>query len=104
MVDAIDVIVLSMRPPQREGAVRGLPFRDDQIVLSCIAGTSLSEVAALCAPAEACRVLPVPTDRFLAVSCSLCGYTEFYNLAIPVHAEEPEMSRRRGLNESTETA
>ena len=35
------------------------------------------------------RVLPVPMGRYLAVSCGLCGYTEFYNLAIHADAEQP---------------
>lgn len=28
------------------------------------------------------RVLPLTPNRYLAVSCGLCGYTEFYQLAI----------------------
>jgi predicted nucleic-acid-binding Zn-ribbon protein len=28
------------------------------------------------------RVLPLAPSRYLAVSCGLCGYTEFYQMAI----------------------
>lgn len=28
------------------------------------------------------RMLPLTPSRYLAVSCGLCGYTEFYNLAL----------------------
>jgi len=34
-------------------------------------------------------MLAVSRGRYIAVSCSLCGYTEFYNLAVVAHAEEP---------------
>ena len=35
------------------------------------------------------RMLPVPTGRYIGLSCSLCGYTDFYNLAAVEHAREP---------------
>lgn len=28
------------------------------------------------------RIVPLPATSYLSVSCSLCGYTEFYNLAL----------------------
>jgi pyrroline-5-carboxylate reductase len=40
--------------------VRELRFRTDQTVISCVAGTPLDEVAALVAPARACRLVPLP--------------------------------------------
>jgi pyrroline-5-carboxylate reductase len=61
VVEASDVVVLATRPPQLDGAVRGLPFRAGQIVVTAIAGTPVADVAMLVAPAEACRVLPLPT-------------------------------------------
>lgn len=35
-------------------------------------------------------MIPTAGSRFLAVSCRLCGYTEFYNMAIAVPAREEE--------------
>ena len=28
------------------------------------------------------RMIPLPSTRYLAVTCGLCGYTEFYQMAI----------------------
>ncbi|MCB2154106.1 hypothetical protein KQI84_04420 [bacterium] len=33
--------------------------------------------------------LPIHTGRYLAVTCHLCGYTEFYDQAVSESAEEP---------------
>ncbi|MCL5270541.1 MAG: zinc ribbon domain-containing protein [bacterium] len=33
-------------------------------------------------------MFPLPASRYFAVSCALCGYTEFYLLAIAVRAAE----------------
>ena len=60
VVEASGIVFLTMRPPQLEQAVHRLPFRTDQVVASCVAGTSLAEVARLVAPASASRVLPLP--------------------------------------------
>lgn len=61
VVEASDIVTLTMRPSQLNEAVVDLPFRSDQIVVSCIAGVALDEVQALCKPARACCVLAVPT-------------------------------------------
>jgi predicted nucleic-acid-binding Zn-ribbon protein len=45
-------------------------------------------------------MLPVGATRFVALSCSLCGYTEFFNLAVVVHEEEPALGQaelRQGM-------
>lgn len=34
-------------------------------------------------------VIPMPSTRFLSASCALCGYTEFYNMAIAIKADQP---------------
>ncbi len=61
VVEASDIVFLAMLPPQLDEAVRGLPFRTGQIVVSCVAATALADVEALVAPASACRVIPLPT-------------------------------------------
>ncbi len=60
VVEASAIVFMSMRPPQLDGAVEGLPFRSGQVVASCVAGTPLAEITRLVAPATACRVLPLP--------------------------------------------
>jgi pyrroline-5-carboxylate reductase len=60
VVEGSEIVVLAMRPPQLTEAVAGLPFRKDQVVVSCLANTSLDEVAGLVAPASVCRMIPLP--------------------------------------------
>ncbi len=60
VVEASGIVFLTMRPPQLDAAVQGLPFRDGQVVASALAGTPLAEIERLVAPASACRVLPLP--------------------------------------------
>ncbi len=60
VVEASGVVFLTMRPPQLDAAVQGLPFRAGQVVASAVAGTPLAEIERLVAPASACRVLPLP--------------------------------------------
>ena len=60
VVEASSIVLLTMRPPQLDAAMRGLPFRRGQAVVSCVAGAPLAEIARLTAPATACRVLPLP--------------------------------------------
>ena len=60
VVEASGIVVLTMRPPQFEEAVSGLPFRRDQLVLSCLSGVGFAELREICAPAEVVRALPVP--------------------------------------------
>jgi predicted nucleic-acid-binding Zn-ribbon protein len=49
------------------------------------------------------RVIPLGQHRYLAVSCGLCGYTEFYNMtiAIPCENEKPEKASA-ALQENTD--
>ncbi len=60
VVEASGIVFLTMRPPQLDAAVQGLPFREGQVVASALAGTPLAEIRRLVAPATACRVLPLP--------------------------------------------
>lgn len=45
-------------------------------------------------------VLPVAAATFAAVSCILCGYTEFYNLNVHVPAGEAEGRARKAALEA----
>ena len=38
--------------------------------------------------------LPIHTGRYLAVTCGLCGFTEFYDQAVTESAEEPAGDER----------
>jgi pyrroline-5-carboxylate reductase len=58
IVGRSDVIVLGVKPQQLLDATRGLRFRTGQIVVSILAGTPESAVAAAVAPALAVRTMP----------------------------------------------
>lgn len=47
-------------------------------------------------------VIAISPDRYLAVTCGLCGYTEFYNQAICVKNEETETNRAKLAEKPTE--
>jgi predicted nucleic-acid-binding Zn-ribbon protein len=36
---------------------------------------------------------PLPVGRYLVTTCALCGYTEFYDLAVLEHLEHPAASK-----------
>lgn len=48
------------------------------------------------------RFFPLKPGRFLVVTCTLCGYTEFYDLS--VRATEEETQEARVLKPSTSSA
>jgi pyrroline-5-carboxylate reductase len=56
-----EVVALSVRPAMAEEILRPLAFRPGQRVLSLMALVPLARVRALVDPAEAVRVLPLPT-------------------------------------------
>ncbi|MBI1785104.1 hypothetical protein HYR69_08155 [Candidatus Sumerlaeota bacterium] len=54
-------------------------------------------------PSLSLRIPPVAATQYFAVSCGLCGYTEFYNLALAIPARE-EVPRQADLVRGTEKA
>lgn len=58
----------------------------------CKARNPLSSEIAI--PSAGAGKLPLPTlERYLSISCSLCGYTEMYNLKIVERSEEKASQR-----------
>ncbi|WP_291737414.1 NAD(P)-binding domain-containing protein, partial [Leisingera sp. F5] len=61
VIDASDVIFLGMMAEAAEGILKELVFREDQQVISFMAGADLGRVADLAAPAKAAAVMiPFP--------------------------------------------
>lgn len=54
----------------------------------CNNHTCISKEVSLSRVSE--KILGNPRDKYLLISCSLCGYTEVYNLKVIAHAEEGE--------------
>lgn len=62
VVDGAEVVVLGLRPQDAGGALAGLRFRPEQVVISLVALLPLAAVRAAVAPARlVCRCLPLPT-------------------------------------------
>ena len=61
VIDASDMVVISMLPNQVDEALADLIFREDQIIASFIAGTPPSGIAKLTAPAtQVSQLIPLP--------------------------------------------
>lgn len=45
------------------------------------------------------KILGGPADKYIFISCALCGYTETYNLKMLVHADEKEPIRGNNVLE-----
>ena len=61
VIDASDMVVISMLPNQVEDALADLAFRSDQIIASFIAGIPPSGIAKLTAPAtQVSQLIPLP--------------------------------------------
>ena len=61
VLDATDVVLLAVLPPQMAEVCAGLSFRDDHVVASLAAGYPPSVLAAHVAPASTlCQLIPLP--------------------------------------------
>lgn len=61
VLDASDIVVLSLLADTARRELPDLTFREDQAVISVIAGMSLDELARACAPAsDLCVAIPLP--------------------------------------------
>jgi len=59
-----DLVVLAVRPDDAVAAVAGLPWRDDQVLVSVVAGATLDDLAV---------VRPATVVRSMPVSCAAIG-------------------------------
>jgi len=64
LVEACDVVILSVRPLQVKDALEGLPWRSDQTIVSLCAGVSIAEISACTNGASITRALPVTAAMF----------------------------------------
>lgn len=59
LVDATSVVVLGVRPAQARTALERLPWRADQVIVSCCAGVAIADLAEAAAPARVMRAMPL---------------------------------------------
>lgn len=69
LVRRADVVLLAVRPAAVAGAIAGLPWRADQIVISACAGVPLAAMTV--APAQAMRIMPM-TAAEIGASPTIC--------------------------------
>ncbi|HCY88453.1 MAG TPA: hypothetical protein DHV36_25180 [Desulfobacteraceae bacterium] len=61
IVDNSDIVVLAFLPAQAEGILNDLTFRQDQVVVTLLAGVPVSDIRQLSAPARhIVRAIPLP--------------------------------------------
>jgi pyrroline-5-carboxylate reductase len=59
LIDASDVVILSVRPDQAVPAASELAWREGQLLISACAGVGVSALGAACAPATVVRAMPL---------------------------------------------
>ncbi|MBB3966790.1 pyrroline-5-carboxylate reductase [Rhizobium metallidurans] len=64
LVERSDIIILAVRPEDAVGAIQGLPWRKNQIVISVCAGVALSQFPAI--PARIVRAMPLTATEINA--------------------------------------
>jgi pyrroline-5-carboxylate reductase len=85
VIDASDIVVLAVRPPQLDGLLDGLVFRDSQVVLSAIAGKTIAEL-------RKAGALPENIVRFLPSS-----FIEFSEPFWPVYPANERVKKLLGV-------
>jgi len=63
LVEACDVIILSVRPGQVKNAIEGLPWRSGQLIISLCAGVSIGEISTHTKGVRITRALPVTAAK-----------------------------------------
>jgi len=63
LVEACDVIILSVRPGQVKSAIEDLPWRNGQLIISLCAGVSIDEISTHAKGVRITRALPVTAAK-----------------------------------------
>lgn len=66
LVRRSDIVLVCVRPDQVEPALDGLPWRDNQTVVSTLAAVPLAVISAIVAPARAVRAMPMTAAAICA--------------------------------------
>lgn len=67
VIDASDMVMLGMLPPQAEEVLRELSFTEHHMVVSFVAGISAHDIGEMVSPAQrVCRVTPITTIELFA--------------------------------------
>ena len=95
LVEACDVVLLAVRPDDAAEVVRGLPWREGQVLMSACAGVRIERLAEASAPAEVVRVMPITASELGAsptivypMRPEVTPYLEAIGTPIPLDSEE----------------
>jgi len=80
VVDRADIVFLCVRPQHAHAVIEPLAFRADQQIVSVMAGVSMQNLTALCAPATAI-CMTIPLGYLEAGGCPLAVYPSAEPLA-----------------------
>lgn len=75
VVAAAETVFLCLRPEVAEDALRGLPFRADQTVISVMAGVSLRTLTGWCAPSERITLM-LPMELIQRGGCPIAAWPD----------------------------
>lgn len=64
LVDQCDTLLIAVRPTHLTELLSSLSFKPNQLLISCAAGVSLSQIEQLAAPAQVVRTLPLACAEF----------------------------------------
>ena len=77
LIDRSDVVILSTLPTQLESALKGVTFKEDQVVISLVAATFLDKLAEIVSPAHRIyRLIPMPPIEMGVGPIALCPRDE----------------------------
>ncbi|RVU34951.1 hypothetical protein EOI86_19145 [Hwanghaeella grinnelliae] len=71
LVEACEIVILAVRPADAAKAVAGLPWRDDQVLISACAGVPIAALAEQAARPRIVRIMPV-TAAEICASPTVC--------------------------------
>ncbi len=63
VVSACDAVLLAVRPKDASDAVRGLPWRAGQVLMSACAGVKIEQLSDSAAPATVVRIMPITASE-----------------------------------------
>lgn len=75
VVEASDTVFLCLRPNAAAEALNGLPFRNDQHIISVMAGVSFHSLKELCAPAQHITLM-LPMELIQSGGCPIVVWPE----------------------------
>lgn len=92
VVDASEIVFLALRPQHWKDGVAGLKFREDQQIVSVMAGVPLAQIATVCAPVADISVT-MPIAALEQGGCPLPTYPKGSPMEVLFAPENPVLAQ-----------